>query len=114
MKKYNFRVLKPCANCPFRTDKPTQKGWLGEERAREISDAILKENKTFTCHKTLNKKAHSHCAGALILLKHDRKNSKFGNAMIQIAERIGLYEPDKLEGDDVCFHTQEDFINWHK
>ena len=95
----NFKVLKPCANCPFRTDKPNQKGWLGKDRATEIANAILEENKTFTCHKTLNSKEHSRY---------------YGNSLIQIAERLGLYEPDKLDDTSIpCFKDKQEFIDWH-
>lgn len=32
MTMMNFRVLRPCADCPFRKDKPLQKGWIGKVR----------------------------------------------------------------------------------
>lgn len=112
----NFKILKPCANCPFRTDKSNQKGWLGKDRATEIANAILEENKTFTCHKTLGSKERSHCAGALILIKHHKPKSShyYGNALIQIAERLGLYEPNKLDDTSIpCFKDKQEFIDWH-
>lgn len=115
MTMMNFRVLRPCADCPFRKDKPLQKGWLGKERATEIANAILEENKTFACHKTLDKE-HSHCAGALILIHHYKPVGKayFGNALIQVAERLGLYEPDKLDDESIpCFTDKQEFIDWH-
>lgn len=35
-----FKLKAPCKNCPFRKDKPHQKGWLGSERAREIYEDL--------------------------------------------------------------------------
>lgn len=107
---YNFKVLKPCKNCPFRKD--SLKGWLERERALEISNAVLIENKTFQCHKTIGLKHASHCAGTLILYKHG-KIKYHTNSLIQIAERLGMYEPSKLDESIECFHTQEDFVNHH-
>ena len=107
---YNFKVLKPCKNCPFRKD--SLKGWLGRERALEISNAVLIENKTFQCHETIGLKHKSHCAGALILYKYG-KIAPHTNSLIQIAERLGMYEPSKLDESIECFHTQEDFVNHH-
>lgn len=116
MKIFNFKVLKPCANCPFRKDKPRQQGWLGKDRAAEIANAILEDDKTFTCHKTLDSKEHSHCAGALMLIKHykPKEGNYYGNSMVQIAERLGLYEPDKLDDKSIpCFTDKQEFIDWH-
>ena len=46
----DFKLTKPCGNCPFRYD--SLKGWLGEERAEEISTALIDQDLTFSCHKT--------------------------------------------------------------
>jgi len=37
--RFSFR--KPCRNCPFRIDIP---GYLHEERAREIIEALLADD----------------------------------------------------------------------
>lgn len=114
---FNFKVLKPCANCPFRMDIPRQRHWLGKARATEIANAILYEDKTFTCHKTIDSKHQSHCAGALILIKRyepkENEPNYFGNSLVQIAERLGLYEPDKLDESIHCFTDKQEFIDFH-
>ena len=107
---YNFKVLKPCKNCPFRKD--SLKGWLGRERALEISNAVLIENKTFQCHETIGLKHKSHCAGALILYEYG-KIAPHTNNLIQLAEVLEMYEPSKLDESIECFHTQKDFVNHH-
>lgn len=49
-------IKKPCRDCPFRKD--TLKGWLGEERIREIITAD-----SFVCHK----KTDMQCAGHMLV-----------------------------------------------
>ena len=61
-----FTLKAPCGNCPFRNDRPDNKGWLGKERAEEINETL--NDFTFTCHKTIDKQ-EQFCAGALIMLK---------------------------------------------
>jgi len=73
----NF-VLKPCKNCPFRTDV---KPYLHPDRAAEIAYSAQNPYSTFTCHNTFEcdggedhqgrktgdfSKA-KHCAGFLTL-----------------------------------------------
>ncbi len=102
-----FNLNKPCADCPFRTDiKP----YLRAGRAQEITNAVLRENKTFQCHKTLDKKMGSHCAGALVLVEKTKKP----NAMIQIAERLGIYDPSKLDLDAPVYESQNAMVETHR
>jgi len=93
-------LIRPCAQCPFRTDIP---GFLSATRMRQILHAILREDATFSCHKT-NEYDHDgvretsssqHCAGALILL--ERQNRP--NQWMRIAERIGCYDRTRLDMD---------------
>jgi hypothetical protein len=121
-----FDLLKPCADCPFRRD--TQKGWLGKPRAEEIADALLRDDKTFACHKTVHhhdeefdsvdaderrveEENRQHCAGAIALV--DAVGAP--NAMLQIAERLGLRNPDRVtdEGRALSFDSESDFIAAH-
>lgn len=113
----NFKLKRPCANCPFRADKPEQKGWLGYERAKKIAHSVLCEDMTFTCHKTLHKpkRAQSMCAGALSMLHHaSKKESPFGNARVQIAERLGLYDPAAQDHSTPVFKTAEEMAEFHR
>ena len=47
-----FNLTAPCKDCPFRTDIPSQEGWLGYERAEGIAEAhnTLKINKGYPDH----------------------------------------------------------------
>lgn len=93
------RLTTPCANCPFRTDRHFP---LSAERAAEIADN-LRGGGDFPCHKTLdydengeadiNGPRAQRCAGMLIVME----KSGVPNRIIQIAQRLGLYDPEKLD-----------------
>lgn len=105
----------PCAECPFRSDiRP----YLHPDRARGITDAILRDGVTFTCHKHLNGESDEdkerytpapddqHCAGAMILLqKMDRPNQ-----IMQVASRLGLWSPDRLKMDAPVFASDDEMV----
>ena len=105
----DFKLKAPCGNCPFRTDKPNQQGWLGKERATEIYEA-LRNDKTFTCHKTINNN-EQFCAGALILLEHEQ--TAIQNNAIRMAERFRMYNHTEMIMDSPVFKTGTEFIAWH-
>ena len=105
----DFKLKAPCGNCPFRTDKPNQEGWLGRERAKEIYEA-LRNDKTFTCHKTINNN-EQFCAGALILLEHE--GVAIQNNAIRMAERFRMYNHTDMVMDSPVFKTGLEFIKWH-
>jgi len=112
-----FDLVRPCKNCPFRTD--CLKGWLSH-RILTLSAEIFEQNKTFTCHETLkydtngrarkSKDKNQHCAGALILIE----KTKTANSMVQIAERLGLYNPGNLDMESPIFKSIGDFIDHHR
>lgn len=108
-----FVITKPCQNCPFRRD--CLPGWLGRERAREIARSLYENDETFPCHKTTGgdskKPLHltTHCAGALIL--HEKLGQP--NWRIRFAQMLGLYKPANLEGQELVFDNEEEFINHH-
>lgn len=114
-------LVRPCAKCPFRTDVPF---YLGAARRKEIADA-LSWGETFHCHETVHyDEQHwdygaedglghytasgdeQHCAGALIVL-HKIKRP---NQVMQIAQRLALWEPEKLDMDSPVFNDLEEFI----
>lgn len=105
----DFKLKAPCGNCPFRTDKPNQQGWLGKERAKEIYEAI-RNDKTFTCHKTIDND-EQFCAGALILLEHE--GVAIQNNAIRMAERFRMYNHTEMKMDSPVFKTGLEFIKWH-
>jgi hypothetical protein len=100
-----FSLKSPCAECPFNKSQ----SYLNEARAREIAEAVAVENRTFTCHKHLHgeyadddeaqEEGYSPtvrdqmCAGAMAFVE------KLGvpNQMLQIAERLGLRDPSRLD-----------------
>lgn len=100
-----FKLRKPCANCPFRTDRPF---YLHRDRAAEIAQA-LQGGSTFTCHKTtidapeadwddaggdrIDGPNAQMCAGALVVM--EREDAP--NQMMRIAERLGMYDRRKLD-----------------
>jgi len=103
----NFDLIRPCANCPFRNDKP---GYLRRERVEELEEGM--ERGTFACHKTVDYDrwdeesgedgepadythdgTEQHCAGALILMEKEGRPSQ----LMRIGERIGFYNPEKLD-----------------
>jgi hypothetical protein len=93
-----FGMTTPCAQCPFRNDIPP---YLTPGRVREIELSLVRSD--FPCHKTTifnengehisNSAQEIHCAGALILLEKLHRPSQ----MMRIAERLGLYDPTKLD-----------------
>lgn len=122
----DFKLKRPCKNCPFRTD--CLEGWLGRSRAEEIIDAITTQQQTFSCHATVDygkfdeddecggeragpaPKGEQHCAGALLML--DQSGAGIGQ-LARIAERLGKFDLDSVEGADQVFTTLDDFIRHH-
>jgi hypothetical protein len=97
-----FDVTTPCAGCPFRR-RGKLAVRLGRSRIMEVAGNMLDINGgTFTCHKKITGQTDScnqnyrpsvddvHCAGALIFAERNNNQTR----MMQIAERIGLYQPD--------------------
>lgn len=88
-----FRMTKPCKDCPFRVGSSTH-ATLVEGRIEGIVED-LRNNHSFTCHKTLEKPSmeQEHCAGALIFLEREDRP----NQIMRIAERIGSYDRHALD-----------------
>lgn len=110
MSTHPYDMLVPCSNCPFRV-KGGIRG-LHPQRVREIV-----RGPGFPCHKTVcyddeteggehvrsGTSREKQCAG--FLLFHERQNDQ--TQSMQIAERLGVYEPDKLlaANDVACVHA---------
>lgn len=111
-------LTRPCKLCPFRTD--CLKGWLGRERAEEITEALLNDQ-SFACHETVDHtndeddQPHvtgpneQHCAGAMILLE----KLELANQWMRISERLGFYDRTKLDMKAEVFDSFEEFIDRH-
>jgi hypothetical protein len=89
-----YALTSPCNECPFL-------------KRNRLPLASLKRHASgeFACHKTceLNEKTGNyeptkkslHCAGALIFL--EKRNAP--HQMMRICERLGFYDPTKLDMD---------------
>lgn len=105
-----YGLTSPCPKCPFRTDIEP---FLRPDRVREIEESLVQAE--FPCHATLDYANDSggaetsktaHCAGALILLEKLERPSQ----MMRIAERLGLYDPAKLDMAAPVFDSFEDMV----
>lgn len=107
-----FTLTSPCDSCPFVV---SVNFCLTPSRAREIAD-VLRGGGTFSCHKTIDYDAEEegrandrkavHCAGALLLTERDCGP----NQMHRIAERLGIYDPSKLDREADVFKDFDQFI----
>jgi hypothetical protein len=98
-----YKLRRPCEGCPFRTDVP---GYLRRERAQEIAEDLANGSE-FACHKTtvsdeefggdgserVATQDSAFCAGALITMERSGQ----ANQIMRVAERLGLYEHEKLD-----------------
>jgi hypothetical protein len=116
----NFTMKKPCADCPFRSDKVFP---LHPDRARSILDGLLSGG-TFSCHKTVDydrgdeddemedddchipSAEEQHCAGATILLEKLNRP----NQMMRISERLGFYDRTKLDMEAPIYEDDDEMV----
>ena len=115
----NFKLKRPCAKCPFRSDKvfPLHPG-----RTEDILNGLLRGG-TFACHETVDydnqpdddedgdsfhvsTDGEQHSAGAAILL--EKMNAP--NQMMRIAERLGLYDRTKLDMSAPVYEDDEEML----
>jgi hypothetical protein len=114
-------MTSPCPSCPFRTDIPP---FLRPGRAAEILNALIEQDGSFQCHKTIDysavgdeefmdpiacarQKNAQHCAGALILLEKIEKP----NQLMRAYERFRAYDRRKLDMTAPVFDTPEQMID---
>ena len=103
-------LKQPCKDCPFKNDLSYQRGWLGKERAEGIINDLYELDLSFPCHKTTGGDMdEQHCAGAMILMERTER----ANQHMRIAERLNVYDRNKLKMDGPVFDTPEQFISWH-
>lgn len=113
-----YKLRRPCAKCPFRTDVP---GYLRRERAIEIARSIA-EGSEFPCHETTvtdeDEFGEEHlvpgsesqfCAGALICME----KQEAPNQQVRIAERLGVYEAERLDMDAPVHSSFVAFVDHH-
>jgi hypothetical protein len=83
-----FDLHRPCVDCPFLEPRDFP---LSPNRAAEIAQSM--EHSSFACHKTLEVLPQQHCAGVLVIMA---RTNAWGD-MQQIAMRLGLFDPDRLD-----------------
>lgn len=113
-----FKLRRPCAHCPFRTDVP---GYLRRSRAVEIAQAIA-GGSIFPCHETtadavdeegndirVQVDTSQFCAGAVITME------KMGqpNQALRMAERLGIYDHASLDMDAPVVGSFVEFVDHH-
>ena len=104
-----FHLTKPCANCPFRSDRIP---YLRLARISGILKKLLEGNKTFACHKTLDYedsqafqgRTTQHCAGALIFLLNVGKLNN--NFLLRLAQSCGLLDISMLQRNAPVYKTK--------
>lgn len=116
-----FTLKSPCKNCPFRSDNPQLKGWLGSERARQIDNSLANDAEfpchltTVPCEETDNRiatKDSVFCGGALIYMH--KQGRLFDNVITRVGVMFKLYLPDDLKMDAPVFDSIDGFVNFHK
>lgn len=102
----NFKVKRPCAHCPFRSDiRP----YLRQQRAAEIAHSLRDCDQSFSCHETTHRdrSEESFCAGALILLEREGQPNRLPRIA---AMNPNLYDPSRLDKKSVPVYTS--FDDW--
>jgi hypothetical protein len=108
-----FKLKRPCATCPFRTDVD---GYLRRGRAIEIATSIA-NGAIFSCHKTVEyeldeepiTKESSFCAGALLVME----NEGAPNQAVRMAERMGLYDAAAMDRSAPVVASFAAFVEHH-
>lgn len=108
----NYKLTRPCDNCPFRREGGIR---LTKPRIRQITRMLLdSQGGTFPCHKTTIEVEHEdgstdrdegphtqHCAGALIFSDNHGTHTQ----MMRIAGRLGMWHPDDLQDREAVFES---------
>jgi hypothetical protein len=108
-----FKLMTPCATCPFRRDTGGQFA-LSAGRLKEIFRADA-----FQCHKTIDYDEFEdpmgrqgehpqQCAGLMGLLYREGRP----NTIMQVASRLGALDMNKLD-TKTCFQSFAETIKAH-
>lgn len=109
-----FKLKRPCVNCPFRKGQGRNfsLSWL---RLREIKTATA-----FQCHKTVDYDNFDdaelrsggkpqQCAGLMAVLHR----SGISNQIMQVAERLGRFNPNELDPDNEAYKNWDCVLKAH-
>lgn len=112
-------MKRPCDNCPFLRSK-VEAFSLPRARKREIANS-LRKGCMFPCHKTVNydnddegrvTSKSRFCAGALLTMNNeDPEQGCMSNQMARIEARLGMFNPDELQGAELVFGSLKE---WEK
>lgn len=107
MKDINCKLTTPCKNCPFRSDVAP---YLQPTRAVEIVNGAVYGDAHFICHKTLQAKEASFCAGAIIMAENVGRIPQ----LLRIYERVGSYVRAKMDFAAPVYKTPVAMINAYR
>lgn len=100
-----FELKSPCKDCPFARGSSTNTT-LANGRIESIVKDLEHNDKTFQCHKTLEEHVQDqHCAGALLFVKQNETMNN--NAMLRLAQRIGIFNADALKDTNTIIAREE-------
>ena len=100
----SFDLVRPCVECPFLQANDLH---LHARRAEDIAHSM--ERQTFICHMTQQHKPVQHCAGVLIIMARDKR---WGDLQ-QIAMRLRMLDPDRLDLSAPVFESFGDFVRFY-
>jgi hypothetical protein len=110
-------MLKPCNNCPFRSDKPFY--GLSKERKKEIVASLMGDG-SFHCHETLDysegeptiTENSNLCVGSMIFLEHTRRGGMKSNVIYRLEVKFKGIKSEHLSNDIPVYESIESFINF--
>ncbi len=106
-----FNMVRPCHNCPFRKGQGELFGFH-QKRLDEIVVATA-----FQCHKTVDYSGNGpeqgdrpqQCAGLMAVLHREGK----ANSIMQVAERLGHFDPARLDPDNEAYSSLDEVYAAH-
>ena len=104
-----MKKVKPCANCPFRTDIKFE---LSKRRRIEIADGMLNDQ-VFLCHKQLKLPiaARRPCVGSAMVL--DKQEGVLTNMAYRMHCMLNDFPSQYANGVPV-FNSLNEFIEYQK
>jgi hypothetical protein len=99
--------VRPCSNCPFRTDKQF---YLPRERRKEIAQSIGAKGEVFICHKqnTIPAAKRRPCVGSAMVL--EREDLLLVNTAYRLHVLLNNF-PANIEDDTPVYKNLKEFIN---
>lgn len=110
-----FKLKRPCNNCPFR------KGMGANFRLPKARLDEIASGAAFQCHKTIDydefddvvARQGEHpqqCAGLMAVLHREGRT----NQIMQVATRLGGFNPDTLDPDNEAYESLDEAYAEHE